>query len=354
MKPRRFAWSGWLVLAVCVAGIVASLMIFASLNAPPDSVALEMAFLAFPIVGAVIVSQRPTNMVGWLFCLAGLGTATTSFSAAYVQFAIVHHLDGQPATGLIDLAGSLVWPANLTLGMLLLYLFPDGRPLSPRWRVVVWALVVNLLFILVGQAVAPGPLETGGLIPNPLGVHALAGASAFLLNYAVWPLPAFVLLAVASLILRYHRAAASQRQRIKWFVFGAAVMVIIVTMGIVSSSLISSDPNDLIATEVGNILFALGILALPIGAGVGVLRYRLYDIDILIKRTLVYGSLTAILAALYFALVIGAQTLTHRLTGQQAQQPVVIVLSTLLIAALFQPLRRRLQRTIDRRFDSSH
>jgi len=84
MKPCRFAWSGWLVLSVCVAGIAASLLIFASIGAPPDSVALEVAFLAFPVVGAIIVSQRPTNIVGWLFCLAGIGTATTSFSAAYV------------------------------------------------------------------------------------------------------------------------------------------------------------------------------------------------------------------------------------------------------------------------------
>ncbi len=121
--------------------------------------------------------------------------------------------------------------------------------------------------------------------------------------------------------------------------------------GNIVSGLISSNPNDPVGAFVGNAAFALGILALPLGVGVGVMRYQLYDIDILIKRTLVYGSLTAILAGLYFGLVIGAQLLTRQLTGQQtAQQPIVIVLSTLLIAALFQPLRAWLQRAIDRRF----
>jgi hypothetical protein len=126
------------------------------------------------------------------------------------------------------------------------------------------------------------------------------------------------------------------------------MMVIIVLFGF----FIASQITDLaLSNLVGNLSFAIAITALPLGVGIGVLRYRLYDIDILIKRTLVYGSLTAILAALYFALVIGAQQLTHRITGQQvAQQPVVIVLSTLLIAALFTPLRSRLQRGIDQRF----
>ena len=352
MKRRIVASLGWIIFAACVVNAVVSVIIFSrDGQALFASVVIILVFLAFPLVGALIVSQRPSNTVGWIFSFLGVGTATTSLSAAYVTRALVIHADTQLATRVIDLAGDLVWPANLALGVLLLYLFPDGKPLSRRWGLAVWALLFSLAALEFGQAIAPGPLEANGLVQNPLGMPALSGVSSVLLTYATWPLPLLALLAVISLILRYARASGSQRQQIKWFVFGAAVTLAFGVATPIVTMLISSDPNDPIATAVGNIIFALGLLALPIGVGTGVLRYRLYDIDILINRTLVYGSLTAILAALYFALVIGAQTLTQRVTGHHAaQQPLVIVLSTLLIAALVQPLRRRLQGAIDRRF----
>lgn len=195
------------------------------------------------------------------------------------------------------------------------------------------------------------PLEANGRIPNPLGAPALGDISSAILFAMQLTLPVFALLAVISLIIRYRRATPIERQRIKWFVFGAFSMIEFIISGNIISGLISSNPNDPVGGFVGNAAFALGILAFPLGVGVGVMRYQLYDIDILIKRTLVYGSLTAILAGLYFGLVIGAQLLTRQFTGQQtAQQPLIIVLSTLLIAALFQPLRAWLQRGFDRRF----
>ncbi|HZC07666.1 MAG TPA: hypothetical protein VE338_18665 [Ktedonobacterales bacterium] len=352
MMRKLSAYLSWLIFLVCLAGIIAANVLFARVN-PRDhsSLILTLSFLAFPVVGAIIVSQRLKNTVGWIFCVISLGTAITSYSAAYVQFALHTHAEAQITTGIVDLMGGLVWPVNLAMGVLLLFLFPDGQALSRRWAVAVWAMLMDLVIVVTGQLVYPGSLESSALVPNPAGVPALAGYSEFAMNQAYLPLPIFAFLAVISLILRYRRAATLQRQRIKWFVFGAAIMVVVITAGFTVSSVIATGPSDPVANTVGNTAFAVGILALPIGAGMGVLRYQLYDIDILIKRTLVYGSLTAILAALYFALVIGAQTLTHQLTGQQvAQQPIVIVLSTLLIAALVQPLRRRLQGWIDRRF----
>jgi hypothetical protein len=328
---------------------VLSSSIFLRVGASIDSgVALNIAFLAFPLVGALILSRRITNTVGWLFCLVGVGTTFTSFSASYVSYALLHHLDAQLAARLIDIAGDLVWPANLVLGVFILYLFPDGRALSRRWSLMCWALGLMLLLVEVGQAVTPGPLESHHRVLNPLGVPALEGFATFVATYLYLLLPVFAVLGVVSLVLRYRRAESYSRQQIKWFVYGAVMMVIIVLFGF----FIASQITDLaLSNLVGNLSFAIAITALPLGVGIGVLRYRLYDIDILIKRTLVYGSLTAILVGLYFALVIGAQQLTHRITGQQvAQQPVVIVLSTLLIAALFTPLRSRLQRGIDQRF----
>jgi hypothetical protein len=347
--PKHLGWVGWLVASLCVAGLVLSSSIFLRVGASIDSgVALNIAFLAFPLVGALILSRRITNTVGWLFCLVGVGTTFTSFSASYVSYALLHHLDAQLAARLIDIAGDLVWPANLVLGVFILYLFPDGRALSRRWSLMCWALGLMLLLVEVGQAVTPGPLESHHRVLNPLGVPALEGFATFVATYLYLLLPVFAVLGVVSLVLRYRRAESYSRQQIKWFVYGAVMMVIIVLFGF----FIASQITDLaLSNLVGNLSFAIAITALPLGVGIGVLRYRLYDIDILIKRTLVYGSLTAILVGLYFALVIGAQQLTHRITGQQvAQQPVVIVLSTLLIAALFTPLRSRLQRGIDQRF----
>jgi hypothetical protein len=350
MTPKLWGWLGWQVAALCVVGLVISSANFLRVGASIDSgIALNIAFLAFPLVGAVILSRRLTNTVGWLLCLVGVGTTFTSFSASYVSYALFHHVDAQLAARLIDIAGDLVWPANLVLGVFILYVFPDGRALSRRWRLLCWSLGLMLLLVEVGQAVSPGPLESHNRMLNPLGVPALEGFASFVATYLYLLLPIFAVLGVVSLVLRYRRADQQSRQQIKWFVYGSVMMVIIVLVGIFIASQIT---NDLaLSNAVGNMSFAVAILALPLGVGIGVLRYRLYDIDILIKRTLVYGSLTAILAGLYFGLVIGAQQLTHRLTGQQgAQQPVVIVLTTLLIAALFTPLRGWLQRGIDRRF----
>ena len=350
MTPNRFGWVGWLALALCVAGITTSSIVFLRIGEPVDSgLALNLAFLAFPVVGAIIVSRRVTNVIGWLFCAVGLGTTITSFSASFVQYSLLHHLDARPVTGFVDVFGDLVWPLNLVLGVFILYLFPDGRALTRRWRLVCWGLGLTLLVVELAQLVTPGPLETKHRVPNPFGVPALAGFVGFVSTYLYLLLPVFAFLAVISLILRFRRADPNGRQQIKWFVYGAAVMVAVVVVGDIIASQFADQPD--LANTLGNLTFAIGILALPLGVGIGVLRYQLYDIDIIIKRTLLYGSLTAISAALYFGLVIGTQQLTHRLTGQSVpQQPVVIVLTTLLIAALFTPLRAWLQRWIDRRF----
>ena len=345
----------WLIVALCAVNVVVSEWLF-SLAPPQGSTPFEalvatlwllLPFLAFPLVGAIIITQRPANTVGWILLAAGIGTLTTSFSASFIGLAKIHGTINDLPARYVDIAGDIVWPVNLTLGVLLLYVFPDGRPLSPRWRMLVWGLLAAIAAVALGQAVYSGPLEQGGQAINPLGVPALAGFSSFALNDLQALLPPFLLLAVVSLILRYRRAGPAQRQQIKWFVFGSVVMVVIVAAGIFLNPL---DPNSALGLIISNITFGLGILALPLGVGVGALRYKLYDIDVIINRALVYGLLTALLAALYFGLVVGAQTLIRLATHQTGQSQVVIVATTLFIAAIFQPLRRGLQTQIDRRF----
>jgi hypothetical protein len=352
---------GVLVLLACMpVYVLAALIFFMTRGGSPNQAATHDqilglfiqlgAFAAFPVVGALIVSQRPSNTVGWIFCAIGLGTAFTSFSAGYIQHALTTHADAQLATGLVDAVGNAVWILNLGLGSLLLSVFPDGKPLRGSWRVIFWATAAAVAATVFASLVQPGPLETGGRVVNPLGIWALGSILSAIDTVGHLLFIPLVLVAVASVIVRYRRAEGVQRQQIKWFAYGAGMMVLVIAVTLVASDALTPAGQDSSNSVIANVGFSLAFVMLPLGAGIGVLRYRLYDIDVLINRTLVYGSLTAILAAVYFAVVIAFQALAQALTGQRSLPPPVIVASTLLIAALFQPFRALLQRFIDRRF----
>ncbi|HET9111618.1 MAG TPA: hypothetical protein VFN78_12395 [Ktedonobacterales bacterium] len=277
---------------------------------------------------ALLIFARRANDRGALLIALILATANMiAVNGPMTAFALAHPI--------------LRWPINLVSTVsdvtyaLLFLVFPDGRfvPSWTRWVVLAQGVISALAYLLPDSA-----LNT----PD----------SPFAAALSVAPLVIFVA-AIYAQVYRYRRVSTQrQREQSKWAVFGlltAAIGIMALNVGgvVVQQAFGVAHPSEVVL----NTLFPLVLLAIPLSIGVAVLRSRLYDIDIIIKGTLVYGSLTAILAALYFALVIGAQRLTQALTGlQAAQQPVVIVLSTLLIAALFQPLRRQLQGWIDRRF----
>jgi hypothetical protein len=352
---------GVLVLLACMpVYVLAALIFFMTRGGSPNQAAtpdqilclfIQLgAFAAFPVIGGLIVSQRPSNTVGWIFCAIGLGTAFTSFSAGYIQHALTTHADTQLATGLVDAVGNAVWILNLGLGSLLLSVFPDGKPLRGPWRVIFWATVAAVAATVLASVVQPGPLETGGRVVNPLGIAALDSVLSAIDTVGHFLFIPLVLVAVASVIVRYRRAEGVQRQQIKWFAYGAGLLVLVIAVTLVASDALTPAGQNPSNSVISNVGFSLAFVMLPLGAGIGVLRYRLYDIDVLINRTLVYGSLTLALAAVYVASVALMQALASRLTGQHALPPAAVVVSTLLIAALFSPLRRRLQRFIDRRF----
>jgi hypothetical protein len=222
----------------------------------------------------------------------------------------------------------------------LLLLFPDGRLPSPRWRPVAWCAAIGLIGFVAGTALQPGPLGDFPKITNPYGVDSpIVGA----VGVAGVILAAASMVASAvSLIVRTRRAGRVERQQIKWLAYGGAVAVGAIFVSSVISTIWSAD--------VGIALISLGLLGVPIFTGVAIARYRLYDIDIVINRTLVYGALTAALVAVYFGGVATLQALFRALTGQEQQAQLAIVVSTLVIAALFNPLRGRIQGFIDRRF----
>jgi hypothetical protein len=280
-------------------------------------------------VGALVASRRPSNAVGWLLCVVGLATAVETFTDTYRHYA--HDM---------DLAGAEVakylYAINpgVLLAIFVPLVFPDGRLPSRLWRPVVWLVSTGVLLYVVDAALEPGGTD-------PLGVELPGSVYGVLVNVSILSLIVGIIGAAASVALRLWRARGQERQQLKWLVYATSFMVV-GALGAV-----------LFPLPLGDVFYGLmiyGIAGMPVAVGVAILRYRLYDIDLLINRTLVYGLLTATLALVYYGVVTATQALFRTLTSQQELPQLVIVASTLVIAALFNPLRRRIQAFIDRSF----
>jgi hypothetical protein len=237
---------------------------------------------------------------------------------------------------------SWLWVPDVGLYLLLALLFPNGRLLSARWRPFVGFIGVVVVTGTVAVALSPGPIRGLELIENPLGMEALPNVA--VLTEAL--LYALGVVAVASVLVRLRRSSGVERQQIKWFAYAGAVLATSTIITYVLSAASSLRWLGWVAFVPG----MAGNAGMPVAVGIAILRYRLYEIDILINRTLVYGVLTGTLALVYLGGVASAQAIFRALTGQQGQSQLAVVVSTLLIAALFNPLRRRIQGFIDRRF----
>ena len=332
------AWSIWALSVVSATlGLLLMFLNGSFEDLLDESLGIDAALaLAFPTVGAIIASRRPGNAIGWLFCAIGLCGGAEVFTVEYGVHALVTNPGALPAGVIATWIGTWVWLPSVTLTLtFLLLLFPHGRLLSPHWRPVAWLAAGLTVVAVVFFALAPWDLLDPGVpARNPFGIEGLRD-----LGVAV-ATPVFVigiptvLLSLTSLVLRFRRSRGEERQQLKWFVYAGVLSVGAVLLPSAASSFLQ--------------LLVLPLL--PVAAGIAILRYRLYDIDIVINRTLVYGALTASLAAVYFGGVTATQVIFRALTGQQEQPQIAIVISTLVIAALFMPLRRRIQGFIDRRF----
>jgi len=349
MSTRAAPWLAWSLMVVSVVLVVGGIALaqMARSSAPErlyygpvDAVFFLATVLTFSVVGAMIASRQPRNAIGWIFCGVGLVMGINSLAGGYAEY----RLSGGSAPG--SLAETAAWFASWSWTILvyaptsfLLLLFPDGRLPSPRWRPVAWCAALGLIGFLAGAALQTGPLGDFPRIVNPYGVDSLI-LEVVAVTGAILAAASMVASAV-SLIVRMRRAGRAQRQQIKWLAYGGAIVV-----GTVFASVVIS----IWSANVGIAVVSVGLLGVPIFTGVAIARYRLYDIDIVINRTLVYGALTAALVAVYFGGVVTLQILFRALTGQEQQPQLAIVVTTLAIAALFDPLRRRIQSFIDRRF----
>ena len=289
-----------------------------------------------PILGGLIASRRPRNPYGWVWLVFGFGLALQLLAESYAAYALVVDPGSLPAPRTISRLLGLGGPLALAFAPFLFLLFPTGRLPSRRWRPIAWIAAVSGAVLFALALLFDNPDTVGGAIT----AMAVAVASAIF---------SAIVISALSLLVRFRRASGVERQQLKWFalaaVLGAAYIV---------GQLLSEIVGELLNFEwlrgeaFWNLLDAATNTALYVAVGVAVLRYRLYDIDFIINRGLVYGPLTAMLALVYLGSVVGLQGALRVLTGQEST--LAVVASTLVIAALFNPLRRRVQALVDRRF----
>jgi hypothetical protein len=345
----RRTWTWWLAWGLCAlaVGLMAATFVVDVItpNRPNGTgvagvVSLVLAFLSFAVVGALVAARQPRNAVGWLFLAAPISAFAGAFAEVYGYRALVIH-PGEPAGIVAAWVYSWAWFPALGAIMLVPLLFPDGRLPSRRWRYLLWFSVTLLALTTVAAAVDPGPIDSSwpGTHEKPLTIQGLKGFLDAAQDPAGLVFVLLVLSLVASVVLRFRRSRGDERQQLKWMLAAVALLAVEI---FASQALGGSLPSTL-----SDVLFSLGVAAVPIAAGIAMLKYRLYDVDVVIRKTLVYGSLTVVLAAAYAALVLAGQALFESFAGSGN---LAIAISTLVVAALFLPLRRRVQRVVDRRF----
>jgi hypothetical protein len=306
------------------------------IRTPDASSFLFFALIATPfaVVGALVASRRPRNPIGWLFLAFAVVAAFAVSADRYASYTLVEHPGSLPGGDWVAWTASGIWHPAFGFFVFSFLLFPDGRLPSARWRPVAWIAAANYL---VGGVL--------GLLWNPLFGEFFPYAEPpfrlpdyFVVEVAfgVFIIVNFALLALSavSLVLRLRRARGVVRQQLKWFVYAVTLFALVFP------------PSVIVLGDGRLIVFLLPLV--PAAAGIAILRYRLFDIDVVINRTLVYGLLTALLVVVYFGGVVVLQYIFRALAGQEST--LAVVASTLVIAALFSPLRRRVQGLVDRRF----
>ena len=343
MTRNAAARLAWTLVGICAAGLASGIVLHSisrtsDLGTTPLAIVFGTALLTFPIVGALIASRHPRHAIGWLLLAAGLANMALILFSGYGTYALEAEPSALPGGVVTNWLSDVIWLPSVAVSTTFLFLlFPDGKLPSRRWRALAWTAVVGTVMVALALVFEPTlygypdvkaplalPKETEGL----LGLVATAG-------FILWA--AATVGAVISLILRFRRARGEQRLQIKWVAFAAAI------------SLVMVPSFSLETAEALAFLEPVALIAIPISVGVAILKYRLYDIDRIINRTLVYVALTALLVGVYVGAAVGLGALVRSVSGQE-NNSLVIAASTLAVAALFGPARRRIQGFIDRRF----
>jgi MFS family permease len=342
VNARWPAWCAWVLWVLVLAALVVAMVFGAaeSVDHPtqvPVLVTFAVFVLAFATVGALVASRHPGNPIGWIMCASAIAYALGGLSAAFGQ------TDDGP-TVLQQWLGSWIWGLGIAAaGTFLLLLFPNGSLPSRRWRPVTWVAGLGTVAFVLGQAFGPELADSN--VRNPVGFDGAAGRVFEFLQEGVTLVIGAMLASVASLVVRFRRANDEERHQLKWLTYAAGV----VALAIVGAALIDTLAEPSEAMENVQITLLTGALAcVPIAIGIAVFKYRLYDIDVIISRTLVYVPLLGIIGGLATAMVPFSQRVFIALTGNESDA--AVVLTALLVASLITPVRKRLEAGVERRF----
>jgi DNA-binding SARP family transcriptional activator len=339
-QPAR--WLAWSLFGVSIAlALVGPVLNIAGHPTSPEldyGVTFFVAFLGFSVVGALVAARLPRNPVGWLLLIQGLCWELSAVLAGYANYVLIAR-PGFLGGGVIA-AWVLNWlyvPA-ITAAVILFLLFPDGRLPSRRWQPVVWLLALGGVLSLGANMIAPGPMSNAEPVPNPFGVHGWQDVIHAALGTGNLMISLAAAASVLSLAFRFRRAGGVERQQLKWLALAACLVLVAFTAY-----------NVLGAVGLSGLAESVGppsLLAIPIAVGIAILRYHLYDIDVVISKTVVFGGLAAFITVVYVAVVVGVGAAVGRGAGSNVALAVV---ATALVAVAFQPVRDRLQR-VARRF----
>ena len=340
MTDRSLRRAAWALYSFILALVVVGALLKGRLTY--DDI-FGIPFFAFATMGVFVATRQPRNPVGWVFMFVGL-TPTLGFFTSSYAYRSLQTGDGLPASTVMEWVSSWAWfpgiGALITFGLLL---FPDGKLPSQRWRSFPYVAAVYLFVVTASMAFKPGLMEPfDATLPSHTNPFGLESAAVFMetlegVSFSLFPL--FALICASSLVLRFRRSGTEQRQQIKWFAYSALMLVLIVMF---------EDVFDLLLGErVAELVFLVGMIFPSVGAGIGILKYRLFDIDVVINRTLVYAVLTGALALVYLGVVVVMQGALGSFTEDS---DLAIAASTLAVAGLFRPFRTRIQAFIDRRF----
>ena len=350
LSPSGAAWLAWFMCSLSLAfAAIGLFLLVLSREALPGVPIFEQAVeeivvaISFSTVGAVVAPRFPSqNYIGWLFCSIGLLAGVLLFCGEYAYYSLLARPGSLPGGEVMAWIDSWLWVPHVGLFAFLGLVFPDGRLPTPRWRPFAWLVGIAVVVGAIADAFSPGPVGGIYAIRNPLGIEGapnLSGSVEVLMF-------SLTLAAVASVLARLRRATGVERQQIKWFAYAAAVAAV----GAIISYVVS-DALDAwwLHWEVGFVGTVIGLAGLPVALGVAVVKYRLHDIDLIINLTLVYGILTAVLAGVFELNVVALQ---HALLvlAHVEDSPLAYFATALVMAALFDPLKRRIDAFVECRF----
>jgi hypothetical protein len=350
LSPSEAAWLAWYMCALSLTfAALGLLLLVLSREALPGVPVFEqwaedtVVAVGFSTLGAVVAPRfPPQNPIAWLFCAIGLVAAVLLFSGEYAYYSLWARPGSLPGGEVFAWIDSWLWVVHVGLFAFLGLLFPDGRLPTPRWSPFGWLVGAAVVVGTVAAAYSPGPIGGLSAIRNPLGIEGLPNLS----ESVEVVMFALTLAAAVSLLVRLRRSSGVERQQIKWFAYAATMLA-----GGSTILHVISDAVDVwwLHWEVGFVATMIGLAGLPVALGIAILRYHLHDIDLIINLTVVYGLLTAMLAGIFEVTVVSLQHLVLVLTHVEHSQ-VAYFASALVMAALFEPLRRRIDAFVEHRF----